>query len=361
MAFQIRLGVLFALGLVSVALAAGSGAAAAPGKPEDTDSQEALRAYLHLQEQLHATQLAIDQARRESRDSAAENAKALTDRLKPFAEHLREIEAGLVALNTQQVQELRSLRASNESLNESLRERVDHASRSTIEMTGALGVIGLLVLLAMAFFQWRTVNGLTTISSAVMEARRAGLNPAPGNVPGPADAVAVSREPPDGGLLNALDQLEKRIDEMERAVNAASTPSGSSQPIPASNGKGQTAAPEGGVDPENAARAHRIAALFGRGQSLLSLGNPEAAIGCFDELLGLDPGHAEALVKKGAALERLQRLDEAMSCFDRAIASDSSLTVAYLHKGGLFNRMERHSEALQCYEQALHTQNLRAA
>jgi tetratricopeptide (TPR) repeat protein len=357
MAFEVRLGVLIALGLVSVALAAGTGVSAAPGKPEDTNSQDALRAYLQLQEQLHATQLAIDQARRETRDSATENGKALNDRLKPFAQHIQEIEADLVTLNTQQVQELRSLKASNESL----RERVDNAGRSTIETVVTLGVIGVLVLLAMAFFQWRTVNGLTAISAVLMEARKAGLNPAPGTMPGAADAVEGFAGPSGARLLHAVEQLEKRIVEMEQAVLAASGQSGSSQRMRTSNGEGQTAAPEGSVAPEDAMRVHRVAGLLGRGQALLSLGNPEAAIGCFDELLGLEPGHAEALVKKGAALERLQRLDEAISCFDRAIARDSSLTIAYLHKGGLFNRMERYSEALQCYEQALHTQNRRVA
>jgi tetratricopeptide (TPR) repeat protein len=83
------------------------------------------------------------------------------------------------------------------------------------------------------------------------------------------------------------------------------------------------------------------------------LDKPEAALGCLEEVLALDPGHTEALVKKGAALERLQRFDEAIQCYDRAIAQDNSMTMAYLYKGGVFNRTERYSEALACYEQAL--------
>jgi tetratricopeptide (TPR) repeat protein len=86
------------------------------------------------------------------------------------------------------------------------------------------------------------------------------------------------------------------------------------------------------------------------------LDKPQEALDCFDEVLALDPEHADALVKKGAALERLQRLDEAIECYDLAIARDNSLTMAYLYKGGVFNRMERYSEALACYELALKSQ-----
>ena len=91
-------------------------------------------------------------------------------------------------------------------------------------------------------------------------------------------------------------------------------------------------------------------------QSLVGANEPEKALECFDEALGLQPKHAEALVKKGGALEKLGRLDEAIACYDRALEANDGMTIAYLHKGGLFNRMARYDEALQCYEQALRTQ-----
>jgi tetratricopeptide (TPR) repeat protein len=99
-----------------------------------------------------------------------------------------------------------------------------------------------------------------------------------------------------------------------------------------------------------------ITVLLGKGQTLLRLDKPDAAIMCFDEVLAIDAKNTDALVKKGAALERLQKLDEAIDCFDRAIAADSAMTMAYLYKGGVFNRMERYAEALECYERALRTQ-----
>ena len=89
---------------------------------------------------------------------------------------------------------------------------------------------------------------------------------------------------------------------------------------------------------------------------LLDAQDPEKALECFDLALGMEPKHAEALVKKGGALEKLGRTDEAIACYDRAIAANSALTIAHLHKGGLFNRLARYDEALQCYEQALRTQ-----
>jgi tetratricopeptide (TPR) repeat protein len=210
--------------------------------------------------------------------------------------------------------------------------------------------------LAMAYFQWRTVNGLTLISAALIAPRKIGSDPSAPAVPEPKDAAAATPAPPDRQLLNALEQLDQRILEMERAVITASPPGSASEPMSPTNGKGQTLATQGDVSMQSATRANRIAALLGRGQTLLNLDDPEAAIGCFDELLGLDPGNAEALVKKGMALESLQKFDEAINCFDKAIVEDRSLTIAYLHKGGLCNRMERFSEALQCYEQALQTQ-----
>jgi tetratricopeptide (TPR) repeat protein len=96
-----------------------------------------------------------------------------------------------------------------------------------------------------------------------------------------------------------------------------------------------------------------VCLLLGKSQTLLKLDQPEAALGCLDEILALEPAHAEALIKKGSALERLQRFDEAIQCYDRAIAQDDSLTMAYLCKGGVFNRVGRFAEALECYEQAL--------
>jgi tetratricopeptide (TPR) repeat protein len=117
--------------------------------------------------------------------------------------------------------------------------------------------------------------------------------------------------------------------------------------------------PEGRLSAEAAAqvaaarRTAQMELLLGKGQVLLDLDRAEEALACFDEVLKLEPGHAEALVRKGQALEQARKPDEAIVCYDRAIAADHTFTMAYLHKGGLCNRLERHAEALQCYEEAL--------
>jgi tetratricopeptide (TPR) repeat protein len=118
-------------------------------------------------------------------------------------------------------------------------------------------------------------------------------------------------------------------------------------------------APSRAAHPANGATAHadQVSLWLAKGQSLLSLEQAAEALECFDAILGVDPNHAEALVKKGAALELLRRDEDALRCYDRAIAADDSLTIAYLQKGGLFNRLERYEEALICYERALQTQD----
>src|SRR5262249_22156645 len=68
----------------------------------------------------------------------------------------------------------------------------------------------------------------------------------------------------------------------------------------------------------------RVQVLLGKGQSMLNLDKPEEALGCFEQVLGLEPENAEALVKKGIALERMQMLNEAIECYDRAISANES-------------------------------------
>src|SRR5258705_9558186 len=75
------------LALAALILIAWQNLAAEVGPPSsaaalvETNGQETVRSYLQLQEQLHATQLAIERARREADEAAAENAKLLAGRL----------------------------------------------------------------------------------------------------------------------------------------------------------------------------------------------------------------------------------------------------------------------------------------
>jgi tetratricopeptide (TPR) repeat protein len=314
--------------------------AGTPGTADDTNSLDTLRSYLQLQEQLHATQLAIEQSRTQAETAAAQNAKALAARLSDIEQ----------SLASQRIQELETMQSSN---------------RVMLFVAGVFAALGFLAMLFMAYFQWRTINRLAEITAALPLAHALGAG-SPVAALGAGDAhllAAGSPEQSNQRLLGALERLEKRIYELEHTARAplpqVAAPS-QEDPNPPASSSGE-AAPAASAAMAETSDAARITVLLGKGQSLLNLAQAEEAVACFDQVLALDANHPDALVKKGAALERLRKLDEAVACYDRAIAADSSLTMAYLYKGGLFNRMERFSEALECYEQALHTQETRHA
>jgi tetratricopeptide (TPR) repeat protein len=289
---------------------------AVAAKPEDTNSQETLRSVLRLQEQLSATQLAIERSQQEADAAATRRAEVVDGRLSGIEQNLA----------AQRTQEMEAIQSSNKVM---------------LTVACVFGGLGCAAMLLTAFFQWRTVNRLTEISTA-LPALGAGGSFALG--PGDSGRVTVgTADQSNQRLLGALDQLEKRIFELEHTTR----PHVEGNPSPASVPEGPDAA--------------QITLLLGKGQSLLNLDQNEEAIACFDQVLALDNNHPEALVKKGAALERLRKLEEAIACYDRAIAADNSMTVAYLYKGGLFNRLERFTEALECYEMALRTQENRRA
>jgi tetratricopeptide (TPR) repeat protein len=309
----------------------------------DTNSQETVRSYLQLQEQLHATQLAIERTRREADEAAAEAAKTTAARLQAIEQ----------ALSGQRAQELQAMQ---------------NNSRVMLIVAGGFAALGLAAMLFMAYFQWRTVNRLAEISAALPAGHSliAG-GPLPALGDGQTHLLSTgSPEHSNARLLGTIDRLEQRIRELEHTthhgenetddhningnhvIEASARPS-NGEPSPTE--AAETAAPSSEAD--------LVSFLLGKGQSLLNLDKPEEALACFDEILTMHQGHPEALVKKGTALEKLRRLNEAIDCYDKAIAADDSMTIAYLCKGGLFNRMERYSEALECYEKALRTQEKR--
>jgi tetratricopeptide (TPR) repeat protein len=312
----------------------------APSVIEVTNAQEVMRAYLQLQEQLHLTQLAVEQNRKEARDATVQAAEALANRLQGIEQ----------ALASQRARELDSMQSTN---------------RVMLIVAGSFATLGFVAMLLMAYFQWRTVNGLAEISAALPMSRALGAGTAMAAL-GPGDSHLVAGGPAEQSnlrLLGAMEQLEKRLHDLEHTSRPPATRT--AEPSAAStNGNEEPASANGSSevsprDVSGSSEGNRVSMLLGKGQSMLHLDDAEGAIACFDEALALEPNNTETLVKKGAALERLQRLSEAIECYDRAIAADGSMTIAYLHKGGLFNRMERFNEALECYEKALRTQEKR--
>jgi tetratricopeptide (TPR) repeat protein len=315
----------------------------APVRTDETNSQEILRAWLQLQEQLHITQLSIEQSRQAADKAAAENARLLGTRLD-------EIER---ALSTQRARELESLQSSN---------------RVMIVAAAAFGGVGCVAMLLMVWFQWRAVHRLAEISAALPLGRAFGGQPALAGLPGAEAAWLAGGAAAESNqrLLGALEKLEKRLLELEHntATPLPGAPESKGESLDGvgslnTNGNSQAGKADKSVNGSAAAQA-RISQLLAEGQKLLEADQPQEAIASFDAVLALNTQNGEALVKKGAALEKLRKWDEAVEHYNQAIAADSSLTIAYLHKGGLFNRMERFSEALECYELALRTQEKQA-
>ncbi|MCX6895653.1 MAG: tetratricopeptide repeat protein [Verrucomicrobia bacterium] len=266
-----------------------------PEPASQVATQDLVRAYLAIQEQLHATQLALERNRQEAEAEAGRNAVALTRRLNVIERFMA--------------------------------EQRSEESRTVLLIAVSVAGAGLLAALLATLMQMRALKHLAEATPSLSpQALQLAAGPEATRLLGSGAAEAGAR------LTATIERLQKRIQELE------------------------TAAPPTGGKAEKTGSG-QIVALLTKGQSLLGAGQAAEALRVFEEALGLNPNHAEALVKKGAALEKLAKLDEAIACYDRAIAADASLTIAYLNKGGVFNRQQRYDEALVCYEQALKTQD----
>jgi tetratricopeptide (TPR) repeat protein len=314
------------LGLLRSALAVDTNAAPGTGgKNAETgavSAQDFLRSYLQIQEQLRESQLEIEKIRQEAAAAGASNSAAVEERLGVMAK----------AIASERAEQLKGM---------------EHLNRTVLIAAGTFAFIGFLGLLLAGFLQWAAVNRLAAAAASLAAAHP--LQSLGAGAGGALLPPAHALEQSNMRFLHLMERLEQRLHEMEASVKPSETlPEGNSANGPAGESSSGENSPRAASDKTNT-----IKLLLSKSQTLMKLDKPEAALECLDEVLTLDPGSADALVKKGSALERLQRIEEAIQCYDRAIAQDSSMTMAYLYKAGLFNRMERHSEALACYEQAL--------
>jgi tetratricopeptide (TPR) repeat protein len=282
-----------------------------------------------------AARAAQEAALAQARQEAAAARTALLQYTTQAETRFQELQATLLS---QRAAELDSLRAAN---------------RFTLLVAAGLSTLGFAGMVLLAIIVWR-ILGRRAPGTALAYPGAGGF----GDGANAALMLVNPVEQANARFLHAIDQLEKRIREMETGstdtpITVTVTPSPHG---PRGNGPGPGPAADPGpaLDP---ATAKQVETLLGKGQSLLSLGQVDQALGCFVEALTLAPDHPEAHLKKAAALEKLDRLDEALREYDAAIARDRSLTMAYLGKGSVFNRLERHGDALQCYEQALRTQH----
>ena len=286
--------------------------------------QQQLRTYLKLQEQLHSTLIAIEQARQEASQETRNNADALTARLAQLEKSLAE----------QREQQVQTMHASN---------------RTMLVMAGSIVGLGLLALAFTAMFQSRGMNRLAEIATGFSNDRALLAGSLPTGI-GQGERLLIGTSSNNGAnksLLATIGRLEQRIQELEHTAHPTlpltdpSHSDGGSLSLRSLNGSG------------NALPADHVSVLLGKGQVMLSLGQADGALACFDEAIEVAPDHAEAHLKRGMALEKLKRWSEAIASCDRAIALNESLTQAYLCKGSIFNRQERYTEALASYEQAL--------
>ena len=272
--------------------------AADTNAPAGVTRDEVAENYLHLQEQIHETQLAIESNQQAAVDAAQSNANAL-------------------ALRLQSLEQTVAKQRTNDA------DAARKTQQLTLLMAGAFGLAGLGIMLLMVYFQWRAFTQLAQISSrqhaALANTDAVHQLAAPGR---------ATVEASNAQLLNVVSRLEQRITELE---------------------SGQKLLPE--------IAAAKPADLLAEGQKFFDANSPLKALECFDKFLTAHPERAEALVKKAGALEKLNREDEALACYNRAIAADGTLVIAHLHKGGLLNRLRRYDEALNCYEQALVAQD----
>lgn len=288
--------------------------ATAAATAEDVAAQQTLRAYLQMQEQLHATQRAVEESRVETENVTRRNAEVISARLNL-------IEQSIAA------QRQRALEATQNS------------NRVLLLLVGVLAGIAVLAMVCTAWFQTRAMNRMAEAAEALRQISAFG-HPfalgAPGEVTMIYAGDAVDQS--SARFLGDLDRLQKRIQELEAGLlfRPAGEPSGAN-----------------GVAREISETAARVGLLLGKGESLLKLDQADGALACFEEALAIDPTNIEALLKKGTALERLERTEEAIVSYDRAIAADQTATTAYLFKGGAYNRLKRYAEAVECYEQAL--------
>jgi tetratricopeptide (TPR) repeat protein len=289
---------------------------------------------LQIQEQLHTTQLAIEQNQQAAIDTAKMNS------------------ANSELLSAQ-------LQALEQTVTTQHNSDVD-ASHKTVQwiilLTGIFGLLCLGIMSWMVYLQSRAFTQLTRISSQ-QQAVIAGTG-AVQQFAAPGRAIV---ENSSVQLLDAVGQLKERINELEKGGRQLPNGSNGANGVHLSNGSnGANGSSRTSVAIEsNEANGLATVDSLAEGQKYLDENAPQKALELFDRFLVMHPDHAEALLKKADALQKIGRNDEALAHYNRVIEKDGTLAVAHLQKGGLLNRLRRYDEALNCYEQALQAQEKR--
>jgi len=253
-------------------------------------------------------------------------------------------------------------------------EETRNTTRTILLVAGCFAVALLLGVLIASLILARAMQRMSEVVAAALPPSRqltAGGGLVGPELPGLESSAAAPVEQVTNRFLSAIEKLERRILELEQTAHptsraiAESKPGNGAESLGGGNGEplefsvsalSQKQYGHDLAEGESApaiVQAPPVDLWLGKGQALLSMGNNEEALSCFDQALELSPGHADALVKRGMVLEKMERMEEAIESYDQAIAADDSMTLAYLYKGAICNRLQRYREALECYESAL--------
>ncbi|MEP6663814.1 MAG: tetratricopeptide repeat protein, partial [Verrucomicrobiota bacterium] len=271
---------------------------------------------------------AIEQARQEAEDSSSQNAELFTARL-------NEVQKNLALQRERDLETMVAMR---------------HSNRMLIIGAVLLASVGIFALLLTVYFQIRAMNRMAEITTLISQNIPFDAARALGQGRGSQLTQLSPAEPSSSRFLAALEQLEKRIHELD-----ARHPAVENKKLVATAGTIPT------LRSLESDASTLIASWLNEGQMLLNENQPEKALEKFEAVLQSEPNHLDALMKKGSALEALRQMPEALDVYDRVIAADSSHAVAYLHKGGILNRLQRFAEATECYEKALRVHPKKAA
>ena len=231
-------------------------------------------------------------------------------------------------------------------------EAITRMNRLVFGIAAGFSGTGFVVMILTAWFFMRTMNKITEINANIQSQ----LLALPHTQTQLVGNGAGNHQPGNQRLLGALEQLERRIRDLEHTSTSShgETPSGTANTKHAGSLGAETVLVN--LEAKDEDDSPSVGALMAKGQTLLNLDDAAQALECFAAVLQKEPHNADALLKKGTALERLRRNQEAIDAYDAALQEDDSLTMAYLAKGGICNRLERYAEALECYERALRVQ-----
>lgn len=297
-----------------------------PAPPPAVDWEPIVQAMQLMIDQQKVALQAMEQAREDSIQNSQRNSAAMEGKL-------TKLEDALAAQRTHEA------------------ETINRMNRLVVGVAAGFAGIGFVVMVLTAWFFMRTMNKVAEINAEIQSQ----LLALPHSQPHLVGEGGGANTPGNQRLLGALEQLERRIRELEHS-GASATSAGSTTTFDGGDPSLGVEAELVDLESEATDGSPSVGALMAKGQTMLNLDDAEQALECFDAVLKQDPKNADALLKKGTALERLRRMQEALDAYDAALQQDDSLTMAYLAKGGICNRMERYAEALDCYERALRVQ-----